>query len=78
MRGTMERGNCRDLVCWPWFQTETLQENVFYLYFSTDVEHLGPILLLLNCSRDQLAKRTIKNLPSSDFSEWYLVSLIRS
>lgn len=38
---TTERGNCSDLVGWPWTQTETSQENVFYLYFSADIGHSG-------------------------------------
>lgn len=77
-QGTTERGNCRDSVCWPWIQTETLQENVLYLYFSIEVEYVGPMLPLLNRSRDEPAKRTIKNLSFSDFNEQCLASLIRS
>lgn len=77
-QGTRERGNCRDSVCWPWIQTETLQENGLYLYFSTEVEHVGPTIPLLNCWRDELAERIIKNLAFSDFNEQCLASLIRS
>lgn len=36
-----ERGNCSDLVGWPWTQAETSQENVFYLYFSDYIGHSG-------------------------------------
>lgn len=38
---TTERGDCSDLVGWPWTQAETNQENVFYLFFSAEIGHSG-------------------------------------
>lgn len=63
---TTERGNCSDLVGWPWTQAETSQENVFYLYSSADTGLSG--------SRTELAKRTFEML-FSDLDEQHLVTL---